>query len=219
MIGLKAVNCNTGDVLAEAQEQAAGKEAVLKALDSAAVSCAASWANRSARCRSTPPVEEATTPSLEALKAYSLKMLGQRETRRSAFLQAGGGLDPNFAVAYACLSALLRQPRRNRAGGENIREGVRTARESERAGAVLHETNYYEVGTRELEKAVRLSTVAADLPEGLQACQATGGYLRDVGNQEKALEQAGRRCNWGRTLWTTLHASPPLRKPQPAGRG
>ena len=38
VIGLKAVNCNTGDVLAEAQEQAAGKEAVLKALDAAAVS-------------------------------------------------------------------------------------------------------------------------------------------------------------------------------------
>jgi eukaryotic-like serine/threonine-protein kinase len=35
VIGLKAVNCNTGDVLAEAQEQAAGKEAVLKALDAA----------------------------------------------------------------------------------------------------------------------------------------------------------------------------------------
>src|SRR5271157_3237189 len=38
VIGLKAVNCNTGDMLAEAQEQAVGKEAVLKALDAAAVS-------------------------------------------------------------------------------------------------------------------------------------------------------------------------------------
>src|ERR1039457_6141905 len=38
VIGLKAVSCNTGDVLAEAQEQAAGKEAVLKALDAAVVS-------------------------------------------------------------------------------------------------------------------------------------------------------------------------------------
>src|SRR5205823_4145731 len=37
VIGLKAVNCDTGEVLAEAQEQAAEKEAVLKALDAAAV--------------------------------------------------------------------------------------------------------------------------------------------------------------------------------------
>ena len=36
VIGLKAVNCSTGDVLAEVQEQAAGKEAVLKTLDAAA---------------------------------------------------------------------------------------------------------------------------------------------------------------------------------------
>ena len=33
VIGLKAMTCDTGDILAEAQEQAAGKEAVLKALD------------------------------------------------------------------------------------------------------------------------------------------------------------------------------------------
>jgi hypothetical protein len=37
VIGLKAVNCVTGDVLAESQEQAAGKEAVLKALDAAVI--------------------------------------------------------------------------------------------------------------------------------------------------------------------------------------
>ena len=37
VIGLKAVDCSTGDVLAEAQEQAAAKEAVLKALDAAAI--------------------------------------------------------------------------------------------------------------------------------------------------------------------------------------
>ena len=53
VIGLKAVNCNTGDLLAEAQEQAAGKEAVLKALDGAAVSVRTSSANPSARYRST----------------------------------------------------------------------------------------------------------------------------------------------------------------------
>ena len=55
VIGLKAVNCDTGDVLAEAQEQAAGKEAVLKALDKLRQSvCGANWASHSARCRNTP---------------------------------------------------------------------------------------------------------------------------------------------------------------------
>jgi len=73
VIGLKAVNCNTGDVLAEAQEQAAGKESVLKALDNAATSLRSKLGESlSSVEKYATPVEEATTPSLEALKAYSL---------------------------------------------------------------------------------------------------------------------------------------------------
>ena len=73
VIGLKAVNCDTGDVLAEAQEQAASKEAVLKALDAAAVSLRSKLGESlSSVQKYATPVEEATTPSLEALKAYSL---------------------------------------------------------------------------------------------------------------------------------------------------
>ena len=73
VIGLKAVNCDTGDVLAEAQEQAAGKEAVLKALGNAAVSLRSKLGELlSSVQKYATPLEEATTPSLEALKAYSL---------------------------------------------------------------------------------------------------------------------------------------------------
>ena len=95
VIGLKAVNCNTGDVLAEAQEQAAGKEAVLKALDSAAVSLRSKLGESlSSVQKYATPVEEATTPSLEALKAYSLGRkdgLCERGHSRAALLQTGGG--------------------------------------------------------------------------------------------------------------------------------
>jgi class 3 adenylate cyclase len=73
VIGLKAVNCQTGDVLAEAQEQAAGEEAVLKALDNAAGSLRSELGESLNTVQKyATPVEEATTPSLEALKAYSL---------------------------------------------------------------------------------------------------------------------------------------------------
>src|SRR5208283_6136182 len=72
VIGLKAMNCNTGDVLAEAQEQATSKEAVLKALDAAAVSLRGKLGESlSSVQKYATPLEEATTPSLEALKAYS----------------------------------------------------------------------------------------------------------------------------------------------------
>ena len=95
VIGLKAVNCDTGDVLAEAQEQAAGKEAVLKALDAAAVSLRSKLGESlSSVQKYATPLEEATTPSLEALKAYSLgvkTVLCERGHSRAALLQTGGG--------------------------------------------------------------------------------------------------------------------------------
>ncbi len=91
VIGLKAVNCNTGDVLAEAQEQAASKEAVLRLWTAAAISFA-EQAGRVAEfgAEVRHSAGEATTPSLEALKAYSLgqRRVHERGRSRPAFLQA-----------------------------------------------------------------------------------------------------------------------------------
>jgi serine/threonine protein kinase len=72
VIGLKAVNCNSGDVLADVQQQATSKEGVLKALGNAGVNLRGRLGEslRSVQKYATP-LEEATTPSLEALQAYS----------------------------------------------------------------------------------------------------------------------------------------------------
>ena len=114
VIGLKAVNCNTGDVLAEAQEQAAGKEAVLKALDAAAVSLRGKLGESlSSVQKYATPVEEATTPSLEALKAYSLGVktdYAKGDTAALPFFKRAVDLDPNFAMAYACDGGCLLGP-------------------------------------------------------------------------------------------------------------
>ena len=94
VVGLKAVNCDTGDVLAGAQEQAAGKEAVLKALDAAAVSLRGKLAESlSSVQKYATPVAEATTTSLEALKAYSLgrkAVYTKGDTAGLPFLQTSG---------------------------------------------------------------------------------------------------------------------------------
>jgi len=62
VIGLKAVNCQSGDLLAEGQEQAAGKEGVLKALDAASVRL------RSKLGESLSTVQEYATPLWEAMR-------------------------------------------------------------------------------------------------------------------------------------------------------
>src|SRR6202165_2480441 len=105
VLGLKAVNCRTGDSLAQEQITADSKERVLKALGEAA----AKLRNRLGESLSTvqkfdTPVEQATTPSLEALQAYSLgrKTMGKGDWAAAVPLfQRAIRLDPNFAMAYA----------------------------------------------------------------------------------------------------------------------
>jgi DNA-binding winged helix-turn-helix (wHTH) protein/tetratricopeptide (TPR) repeat protein len=107
VLGLRARNCRTGDVLDQEQVQAARKEDVLNALSQ----MACKFRTRMGESRSTvekhdTPLAEATTPSLEALKAYSeaWKVLSSRgETSSMPLLQRAIEIDPKFAMAYAQL--------------------------------------------------------------------------------------------------------------------
>jgi eukaryotic-like serine/threonine-protein kinase len=104
VIGLDAVNCATGDLLASEQVQAETKERVLNALGKAASSLRGKLGESLASIHKyDTPVEEATTSSLEALKSYTL---ADEEGRRGKQLEAiphlnrAIELDPNFALAY-----------------------------------------------------------------------------------------------------------------------
>ena len=95
-------------MLAEAQEQAADKEAVLKALDKAAVSLRSKLGESlSSVQKYATPLEEATTPSLEALKAYSLgrkTWFAKGATAALPFYKLAVELDPNFAMPYIAMA-------------------------------------------------------------------------------------------------------------------
>ncbi len=107
VIGLKAANCQTGDLLAEAQEQAASKEGVLKALDAAAVSLRSQLGESLSTVQEyATPLADATTPSLEALKALQPGRKTEpcdRRNRRAAPLQTRGRTRPEFCL---CLQRL-----------------------------------------------------------------------------------------------------------------
>ena len=128
VVGLKAVDCNTGDVLAEAQEQAASKEAVLKALDRAAVSLRSKLGESlSSVQKYATPVEEATTPSLPALQAYSLgskTRAAKGDAAALPFYKQAVELDPNFAIAYRAHVGGVWQPRRVGPGWGEFAQGV-----------------------------------------------------------------------------------------------
>ncbi|HXY10251.1 MAG TPA: protein kinase [Terriglobales bacterium] len=104
VLGLRAVNCQSGNVLVEEQVKAAAKEKVLDALGDAASKLRSELGESLATVQKFDvPLAEATTPSLEALKAYSLGEKAHREKGTSAaiphHLQAVE-LDPRFAIAY-----------------------------------------------------------------------------------------------------------------------
>ena len=104
VLGLKAVNCQSGDPLAEQQVTAASKEKVLDALGEAASKLRTELGESLATVQKLDvPLSEATTSSLEALKAYSLGQKATNEKGPAAALpydQRAIELDPSFAVGY-----------------------------------------------------------------------------------------------------------------------
>ena len=107
VLGLKAVNCQSGDTLAQEQVTAASKEKVLDALGEAASKLRGELGESLATVQKFDvPLAEATTSSLEALKAYSLGRKARNEKGAAAALpydQRAIELDPNFAMGYGAV--------------------------------------------------------------------------------------------------------------------
>jgi eukaryotic-like serine/threonine-protein kinase len=105
VLGLKAVNCRTGDLLSEEQVTANGKEKILEALGTASTELRARLGESLASVQKyDAPPASVTTSSLEALQAYTL---GNRTTDVAndyaaaiPLFQRALSLDPNFAMAY-----------------------------------------------------------------------------------------------------------------------
>ncbi len=106
VVGLKAVNCRSGDALGNEQAVAVGKEQVLKALGEAATKLRERLGESLASVQKYDvPAENVTTPSLEALQAYSLgyraHVVKNDYAAAIPLFQHAISLDPNFAMAYA----------------------------------------------------------------------------------------------------------------------
>src|SRR4030095_13733173 len=107
VLTLNAQDCVTGNVIAEEQAQANSKETVLAAMGTAVSKFREKLGESLASIqRYDAKIEEATTPSLEALKAYSQGLRTRRTTGdfdSVPFFRRAIDLDPQFALAYARL--------------------------------------------------------------------------------------------------------------------
>ena len=110
VITLHATNCNTGDIVETVQVQAARKEDVLRALSTAASNLRGRLGESlTSISRLDTPLDEATTSSLDALKAFSESGRVENQSGSAAAIQLAQRaveLDPKFAMAWAILGRL-----------------------------------------------------------------------------------------------------------------
>ena len=110
LITLEAINASTGDSLAQTQQPAPSKDGVLKALGEAATKLRGELGESLASVKQFDKrLDEATTSSLEALKAYTLgdELHSKLEDIGSIpFYQRAIELDPNFALAHLRLGVV-----------------------------------------------------------------------------------------------------------------
>ena len=157
VISLRATNCATGDDLARQQAEASSKERILAALGDAASKLRSDLGESLSSVRKyDAPLAEATTSSLDALKAYSMGRIVARERGTAEAIpynKRAIELDPNFALAYTSLATSyynLNQIDLSIAAIKKAFELRDRVTERERSHIT---TLYYDIGTGELEKA------------------------------------------------------------------
>ncbi|MGD0267583.1 MAG: serine/threonine-protein kinase [Candidatus Sulfotelmatobacter sp.] len=158
-IVLKAVSCKTGDLLGAAQAEAESREKILQTLGEAAATLRGKLGESLASVQKfDKPLDEATTPSLEALQAYTEGSRLAREkgdTDALPLLKRAVELDPNFARAYASLGIRYNNLGQATRAIENVRKAYELRdRVTEREKYYISCT-YFTLVTGELEKAIQ----------------------------------------------------------------
>ena len=195
VVDVNAVNCQTGDSLAREQVQADKKEQVLGAVGKAASSLRGKLGESLASVQKfDAPVEEATTSSLEALKAFSL---GETERAKGdefsaiTFYKHAIELDPNFAIAYARLGQAYANTGQIGPAIDNTKQAFERRDRTSEVEKLYISTHYYDIVTGEIDKAIEAyqlwkRTYPRDSipPNNLSASYAT------MGKYDQALAEA-----------------------------
>jgi eukaryotic-like serine/threonine-protein kinase len=195
VIGLKTVNCQTGDVLAQEQVQADGREQVLDALGAAAAKLRGELGESLSTVQKLDtPLSQATTPSLEALRAYSMgsKIVGAKADFAAAIpmFQRAVRLDPNFAMAYSQLGVSYFNLGETTLAAENTRKAYDLReRVSEREKFSI-ESYYYQLVTGDLEKARQVNELwAQTYPRDRVPPGNLGAIYGSLGQYERVLAE------------------------------
>ena len=193
VIGIDAVGCSNGDTLAREQEQAPNKQDVLKALGGAATKLRTRLGESLASVQKFDVPVEATTPSLEALKAFSLGVATFRAKGNAEaipFLKRAIELDPNFAVAYAMLGVNYNNLGQASLGADNLKKAYALRdRVSEREKYRIS-SMYYQNVTGETEQANQVYEMwARSYPQDSVPHGNLGAIYATLGQYDKSLQE------------------------------
>jgi serine/threonine protein kinase/tetratricopeptide (TPR) repeat protein len=199
VLGLRATNCTTGDILANEQAQAARKEDVLSTLSQMATRFRTRVGESLATIEQhSTPLEEATTPSLEALKAYSAggRAMSAGWIRRLPLYQRAVAIDPGFAMAHARLGFGYSNMGESALGRQSLLKGYQLRHRASDVERFFIETLYDRDVTGNLERERRTLETWAEsyprdpLPHGLisgLALTSTGQYELSVAEADEAI--------------------------------
>jgi len=195
-IGLNAVNCQTGDSLGSEQVEAASREEVLKGLGRATLALRKKLGESLASVEKYgTPIEQATTPSLEALQAFSLGIKAQHEKGdldAVPFYKRAIELDPNFAIAYARLGVVywnLNDPAQGAAYSTKAYQLHERVSERER---FYIDSHYFDLVTGEAEKAIQVYELwGQSYPNDFSPHANLNVLYKNLGQIEKGLRESG----------------------------
>jgi eukaryotic-like serine/threonine-protein kinase len=190
-VGLKAVNCRTGDSLGTAEAEAENREKVLQALGQAATTLRQKLGESLASIqRSDRPLDEVTTSSLEALKAYTEAQRAQREKgdpEAISLFKRAVELDPNFARGHASLGVSYANLGELTLAIESYKKAYELRERVSEREKLYISAYYYMYVTGELEEAVRqYKLLIHDYPRGDTAHLNQGFAYATLGRYEEA---------------------------------
>ena len=199
MMALGAENCRTGDVLDQEQVQAAKKEEVLNALTRMASTFRTRIGESLTSIAShNTPLAEATTPSLEALQAYTKGWTVFASSGGMAalpFFQRATEIDPQFAVAHASLGRMYADLEQNDRGAEFIRKAWNLRDRVSDQERFFITVGYHVLVTGNLQEARQAREAwAQSYPRDPRAYgpgyinKASGQFEKEIAQAQKAME-------------------------------
>jgi serine/threonine protein kinase/tetratricopeptide (TPR) repeat protein len=203
VLGLKAINCQTGDTRAQEQVTAASKEKVLYMLGEAASKLRGQLGESLAR-QFDVPLEQATTSSLEALKAYTMGMTTARtkgDAESIPFHKRAIELDPNFASAYSALASAYSNLDRPDLAIENAKKAYELRDHVSQRESYRIRTSYYDMVTGELDKEAEIYAMwITNYPQDSTPHSNLGFVDIILGQYEKAVPEIEAALRLGPTI-------------------